>query len=157
MASTNAQTTAQRKSDLISDISNLRIQIEDGIQMGSSMFGQYAHADVTNEVDKRLTDLKKKKEELENNIRDKEAIIQRSNRDFSDVKDALPEKQEQTRVKFVEDYTIMFLLLSFVFMVVSAIIFNVTISQEKMKALFSSLGLSILFTGFCGILLYFVA
>jgi hypothetical protein len=91
MSSESAQSTIERKNELMTDITKLRAQVEDGLAMGDSMFGQFAHVDVTNEVNKRLSELKIKKETLENKIREKEALIQRSNRDFSDVKDTLPE------------------------------------------------------------------
>lgn len=156
-AQAQAQTTIQRKNELIADIRQLRGQVEDGLAMGDSMFGQFAHADVTSQVNERLSELKKTKEQLENHIREKEALIQRSNRDFSDVKDTLPETQEQKRIHFIEDYTMMFLLVAYVFMVVSAIIFYVTISEQKMKAFFSAFGLSLLLTAFCGMALYFIA
>jgi chromosome segregation ATPase len=157
MSSESAQSTIERKNELMSDITKLRAQVENGLAMGDSMFGQFAHVDVTNEVNQRLSELKTKKETLENQLREKEALVQRSNRDFSDVKDALPETQEHTRIQFVEDYTMMFLLLSYVFMVVSAIIFYVTLSEQKMKAFFYSLLLSVFLTVLCGLLLYFVA
>jgi hypothetical protein len=157
MASASAQSTIERKADLISDIGKLRAQVEDGLAMGDSMFGQFAHVDVTNEVNRRLSDLKKKKRGLEQQLREKEAIIQRSNRDFSDVKDSLPETQERKRVQFVEDYTMMFLLLSYVFMILSFIIFYVTLSEQKMKAFFYSLGISMVFTFFGSFLIYLIA
>jgi hypothetical protein len=157
MASASAQSTIERKADLISDIGKLRAQVEDGLAMGDSMFGQFAHVDVTNEVNRRLSDLKKKKGGLEQKLREKEAIVQRSNRDFSDVKDSLPETQERKRVQFVEDYTMMFLLLSYVFMILSFIIFYVTLSEQKMKAFFYSLGISMVFTFFGSFLIYLIA
>lgn len=151
------QTTLQRKSDLLADIQTIRSQVEDGLLMGDSMFGRFAHADVAREVKSRTEELQRKKDKLEQEIREKEALIQRSNRDFSDVKDALPETLEHQRIQFVEDYTLLFLSLAYVFMVLSAILFYVTISEEKMKALGKAVGYAILGTFVAGMLLYRIA
>lgn len=151
------QTTLQRKSDLLADIQTIRSQVEDGLLMGDSMFGRFAHADVAREVKSRTEELQRKKDRLEQDIREKESLIQRSNRDFSDVKDALPETLERQRIQFVEDYTLLFLSLAYVFMVLSAILFYVAISEEKMKALGKAVGYAILGTFLAGILLYRIA
>ena len=151
------QTDIQRKNDLLSDIQNTRSQIEDGLTMGDAMFGRFAHVEVAREVTNRTEELQKKKDGLEQELREKEAMIQRTNRDFSDVKDALPETLEQQRVKFIEDYTIMFLVLSYVFMILSGIIFYVTISEQKTMAFAKALGYALFATMLSGILLYLIA
>lgn len=152
--SAQEQTTIQRKSELRSDIQTLRGQLEDGLAMGNSMFGQYAHTQIAEEVTDRLTQLKAQKEGLEKDIRQKEALIERSNRDFSDVKETLPETYEQKRIRFVEDYTVMFLLLSYVFMVLSAIVYMVALSPTPWPTLFKSLAYATGGTVIAGLLLY---
>ena len=151
------QTTIQRKSDLQSDIQKIHSQVEDGLAMGDSMFGKFAHADVTQQVNTRIKELEEKKAHLEKEIKEKESLIQRSNRDFSDVKDSLPETLEKQRVKFIEDYTIMFLSLTYIFMILSALIYYVMLSQEKMQAFLKGLGYSLITTIAAGILLYLIA
>lgn len=151
------QTTIQRKNDLLSDIQRVRSQIEDNLVMGDSMFGRFAHVEVAREVKLRTEELQKKKEALEQDIKEKEALVQRANRDFSDVKDALPETLEHQRIKFVEDYTLLFLSLAYVFMVVSAIIFYVALSEQKAKALAKAVGYAVLCTFMAGMLLYWIA
>jgi hypothetical protein len=155
--SASEQTTIQRKAELRSAIQHVRAQVEDGLAMGDSMFGQYAHADVAREVGTRTEELQKKKEALEDEIRQKEAIIERTNRDFTDVKDSLPETEEQQRIRFIEDYTLLFLSLSYVFMVVSAIIYQVALSPTPWSTLGKSVGYSMVGSIFVGILLYAVA
>lgn len=151
------QTDIQRKNNLLSDIQKIRSQIEDGLTMGDAMFGRFAHVEVAREVTNRTEELQKKKDGLEQELREKEAMIQRTNRDFSDVKDALPETLEQQRIKFIEDYTIMFLVLSYVFMILSGIIFYVTISEQKTMAFAKALGYALLTTMLSGTLLYLIA
>lgn len=151
------QTDIERKNYLLSDIQNTRSQIEDGLTMGDSMFGRFAHVEVAREVKNRTEELQKKKDGLEQDLREKEALIQRANRDFSDVKDALPETLEQQRIQFIEDYTVMFLVISYVFMALSAIIFYVTISEQKMAAFGKALGYTLFATIMSGLLFYFIA
>jgi hypothetical protein len=153
----STQTEVQRKEGLLSDIASARAKIEDSIHMGNSMFGRFAHADVAREVTIRKEDLQKKKEALEEDIRQKESIIQRTNRDFTDVKDTLPETEEQKRIRFIEDYTLMFLTLSYVFMVLSAIVYTVVLSSTPWPTFFNALGVSALGTALAGILLYIIA
>lgn len=157
MSSPSEQTTVQRKTELRSDIQAIYNQIEDGLAMGDSMFGQYAHVDVAREVSSRTKELQKKKEELEEDIRQKEAIIQRTDRDFTDVKDTLPETLEEERIRFIEDYTLLFLSLAYVFMVVSAIVYFVVLSPTPWRTLGKSLGYSLLGTFLAGVLLYVIA
>jgi hypothetical protein len=151
------QTDIQRKNNLLSDIQRARSQIEDGLTMGDAMFGRFAHVEVAREVTNRTEELQKKKDGLEQELREKEAMIQRTNRDFSDVKDALPETLEQQRIKFIEDYTIMFLVLSYVFMILSGIIFYVTLSEQKTMAFAKALGYALVATMLSGTLLYLIA
>lgn len=152
-----SQTNIQRKNELLSDHQRIRAQVDDQLIMGDAMFGRFAHVEVAREVNNRTEELQKKKESLEQDLKEKEAIIQRVNRDFSDVKDALPETLERQRIQFVEDYTLMFLSLSYVFMILSAIIFYVTISEQKTTALLKAVGYSTLTTFLAGLLLYFFA
>jgi chromosome segregation ATPase len=152
-----SQTDIQRKNDTMSDIQRVRSQVEDGLTMGDAMFGRFAHADVAREVTRRTEELQMKKEKLEQDLKEKEAIIQKANRDFSDVKDALPETQERQRIKFVEDYTLLFLTLSYVFMGISLIVFYVSVSEQKTTAVMTALGYSVLVTLMMGIILYFIA
>jgi hypothetical protein len=151
------QNTVQRKSDLLSDIQTIRSQVEDGLLMGDSMFGRFAHVDVAREVKSRTEELQRKKEALEQEIREKEALVQRASRDFTDVKHTLPETLERQHIQFIEDYTLLFLSLAYVFMVVSAIIFYVVISEQKTKALGKAVGYAILGTMIAAILLNMIA
>ena len=54
------------------------------------------------------------------NINKKEAIIERSNRDFTDIKDTLPETQPKKVLHFIEDYTLAFVTIAYLFMIVAA-------------------------------------
>ena len=103
------------------DIIMLRANVNDSIIMGNSMNVLYGGETITKQVKDRNTELKAKKEEIINDIDKKEAIIERSDRDFSDVKDTLPEKQPKKYINFIEDYTLAVVVLSYLFMIISVI------------------------------------
>lgn len=146
-----------RTNELLNDIQALRQQVENGLALGDSMFGRFAHAEVAQEVGQRVTELQEKKEALEQDIKEKEALIQRSDRDFTDVKDTLPETLEQKRIRFVEDYTLLFLSLSYVFMVLSALTDYVLRAEQKSTALAKGLGYTVAGTLLSGMVLYHIA
>ena len=152
-----AQTDLQRKNDLQADLQRLRSQVEDSLSTGDAMFGRFAHVEVAREVKDRMEDLQKKKESLEQDLKEKEALIQRANRDFTDVKDTLPETLDKKRVQFVEDYTLAFLSLSYVFMTLAAIVWYVSLAEQKMPAFLKAIGYSVLTTILSGLILYFIA
>ena len=85
------------------DIIMLRANVNDSIIMGNSINVSYGGETIIKQVKDRNTELKAKKEEIINDIDKKEAIIERSDRDFSDVKDTLPEKQPKKYINFIED------------------------------------------------------
>jgi hypothetical protein len=98
------------------DVESLNANVLDSISIGDSLFGSYGHTDITNQIRERNDDLKKKKEGLIQDINRKESIIERANRDFTDVKRTLPEKQPKKILHFIEDYTIVVLSMSYLFM-----------------------------------------
>jgi hypothetical protein len=124
------------------DLVWLKGQIQDSLAMGESMFGTFGHATITNEVRARNRDLIAKKEQLTKDIHQKEKVIQRSERDFIDVKDTLPETQPTRSLLVVEDYTLAFLFLSYLFMIIifvySYTITSSTLSQGLTESLASS-------------------
>jgi len=145
------------KEDLLrADIRMLRAQLDDSLAMGDSMYGSYAHADVAKEIDRRLQTMLQQKKELEEELKRKDGIVQRMNQDFTDVRDALPETIEHQKVRFIEDYTMMILWLSYAFMVLAAIALYVTVSEEKLPALGKGLGVSGGITLLVGILSYYL-
>ena len=116
------------------DIDFLKSGIEDTLHTGDAMFGSFGPADITKDVKQRNSELEKKKEDLKTDISKKEAIIERNNRDFSDVKQALPEQEETKSLHFIEDYTLAFLSISYFFMVVVAIYLYTIGPNQKVNA-----------------------
>ena len=141
------------------DIASLRANVRDSLAVGESMFGSYGHSDITKQIRDRNDDLTNKKENLIQDINTKESIIERANRDFTDVKRTLPEKQPKKILHFIEDYTLAVLSISYLFMLCIGIYyfsikskgeFN---SSDFTQALMNSAILSVV----VGVVLYYIS
>jgi hypothetical protein len=141
------------------DIASLRANVRDSLAVGESVFGSYGHSDITKQIRDRNDDLKNKKEDLIQDINRKESIIERANRDFTDVKRTLPEKQPKKILHFIEDYTLAVLSMSYLFMLCIGIYyfsikgngeFN---TSDFTQALMNSAILSVI----VGVVLYYIS
>ena len=102
--------------------------------VGDSMFGQFGYQDIAKQVKERHIELKTKKETLLKEVDKNESIIERSNRDFSDVKDTIKEPQSKKVLRFVEDYTMAFVVIAYLFMIISIIYVYTASSELKLVA-----------------------
>jgi len=139
------------------DIETLTGTVQDSLMMGDSMFGQFGYQDIAKQVKDRNHDLKTKKEQLMKDVDKNEAIIERSNRDFSDVKDTIPEPQPKKVLRFIEDYTLAILTMAYLFMIISVIYIYTAISENKLVAFGKAFVGSLFLTMFLYMLLYFLA
>jgi len=134
--------------NLQQDISDLKANITDSLAKGDLLFGTQPHNELIQQVLTRNKELKDKKQKLSDDILKKESIVNRSNRDFTDVKESIPEPQPKKILHFFEEYTLAVLLLSYFFMILSAIYFYTLISPFKLKALLEGITLSSIVTAF---------
>lgn len=137
------------------DIDMLSASVGDSLIVGDSVFGNSGIGSVTKELKDRLVELRKKKEELKSSIDKSESIIERSDRDFSDVKDSLPETQPKRILHFIEDYTLAILVISYLFMIISAIYIYTIISDNKFVAFGKSVLGSVFLSCFMFMMLYY--
>ena len=149
------QNFAQNTFKLQQDIEMLRATVGDSLLMGDAIYGQFGVDDITKQVKARNEELKAKKEKLGTVIDKNEAIIERSNRDFTDIKDTLPETQPKKVLHFIEDYTLAFLTISYLFMIVAAIYVYTLTSEFKVTALLQGIVSSAFLTCFMYIALYY--
>jgi hypothetical protein len=160
--SCTSTTEQQRNNDLTSttfhlkqDITALQANITDSLMMGDAMFGSFGYADITHQVTARNNELKSKKDVLITDIKKKEAIVERSNRDFTDLKDSLPEPQPNKILHVLEDYTLFVVVLSYLIVILAGIYVYVFRAESKGFALLKGiLGSSILSTFLFMVLLY---
>jgi hypothetical protein len=138
------------------DIISLRATTNDTLIMGDTMFGQFGYNDIAKQVKERNNDLNKKKASLSKDIEKGEAIIDRSNRDFTDVHDTVPEPQPAKTLRFIEDYTLAILTISYIFMIIAVIYIYTSTSEFKLIAFGKSFVGSIFLTMFLFIFLFYI-
>jgi hypothetical protein len=148
---------AENTIKLQKDIESLSGSVQDSLVMGDSMFGQYGYQDIAKQVKDRHQELKTKKDQLMKEVDKGEQIIDRSNRDFSDVKNTVSEPQPKKILHFIEDYTLVFLTLSYLFMIIAVIYIYTLMSDNKLVAFGKSFIGSIFLSMFLFMLLYFFA
>lgn len=117
----NSRMTPSFASDAQADIQTLQASIANALIMGDQIVGTQSNTDVIKQTMDRNKELKAKKAALEADVKQKEAIINRSNRDFSDVKDSLPERLPKRTMQTVEDKTLAVVIVAYVFMMMAMI------------------------------------
>lgn len=150
-------TLASNTLQLKSDIDSLRTNVMDSLSLGDTMFGQFGHNEVSSQIKSRNDDLKKQVDTLVKEIDNSQAIIDRSNRDFIDVKRTLPEKESKKILHFIEDYTMALLAMSYLFMILIGIYYYSMISGEfNISECFQAIGYSGLISIIVGMILYYI-
>lgn len=137
------------------DVETLQALVADSLVMGDTLFGQAGISEITKQVQARHQELTNKKENLKTQIDKNEAIIERANRDFEDVKERVPEPQPKRILNVLEDYTLAFLVISYLFMILAGIYVFTSHAQIKVVALFKAVGGSIFLTIFLFMMLYY--
>jgi hypothetical protein len=137
------------------DIESLSGVVGDSLSIGDTIFGQFGYGDITKQVKERNTELKTKKEKLLKDVDNSEAIIERSNRDFADVKDTVTEPKKI--LHFVEDYTLAILSMSYLFMIIAIIYVYTATSEIKIIGFAKIFVSSILLTVFLFMVLFYLA
>lgn len=143
-------------------------QLKDGIKqilgkannalmMGDTVFTvQGNEKGIIKDVKNRIDGLEKEKDELEQEIGKQHQHIQTSNRDFSDVKDTLPETQPDKFLYFIEDYTLAILSMSYLILVIAVISFRTYLSSDAWTTFLESFVGASIFTIFAFMLLYYL-
>jgi hypothetical protein len=85
------------------------------------LFGTNPNASVLQEVAARNKDLKDKKATLQKEIRAFTAMVERSDRDFVDEKTLVPETLQNNVIHVLDDYTLVLLMVSYVFVALSSL------------------------------------
>jgi hypothetical protein len=139
------------------DIKQILGEVNDALMVGDSTFTvQGNEKGIVKDVKERIDVLETEKKELEKEIDRQHQLIQTSNRDFSDVKDTIPETQPERFLYFIEDYTLSILAMAYLIMVVAASSFHTYLSLDTWAAILESLvGFGVL-TIFLFMLLYYL-
>ena len=138
------------------DIARLQATITDLITIGNSMYDPTTGS-MTAEVTSRNKELMEKKTQLATEIKKQEAIINRTNRDFTDVRDQLPETMPNKSLYLIEDYTLVIMSIAYLFMTVVALHTYVLYSPDNwVSALGKGLFYSFILTFISGAILYYL-
>jgi chaperonin cofactor prefoldin len=150
-------TLASNTLQLKSDIDALRGNVMDSLSLGDTIFGQFGHNEVSAQLKKRNEDLTLQVQSLTKEIDKNQAIVDRSNRDFVDVKRTLPEKEPKKILHFIEDYTMALLSISYLFMVFIGIYYYSMMNGifDTSKC-FQAIGYSGLLSIIIGMILYYI-
>ena len=142
---------------LKADIDSLRANVTNSLALGETMFAQYGYVDANKQIKKRNDDLTLQVNSLKKELEKKQAIVDRSNRDFVDVKRTLPEKQPKKLLHFIEDYTMALLSISYLFMIIIGIYYYSTVNGTfDTSKFFQSVGYSGLISILVGMVLYYI-
>jgi hypothetical protein len=139
------------------EIADLQSSIGDSLLNGDLLFGDLPHSQLIKQVMERNKELKDKKEKLSNNIKEKEALIDRSNREFVEEKKMVPEPQEKKLLRFVEDYSLGVLLLSYMFLVFAFMYWYIIQSPFKVYGFLQSFLISAMMSAFLFMVLVYVS
>lgn len=154
--SSRTQSLGSTVTTIASDINYLKQNITDTLLTGDAIFGQYGSADITKSVQQSNIELEEKKKAIEKEIANNEAVIERSNRDFSDVKNTLSDRPTYSRLHFIEDYTVFFLVASYLFMILLCGYLYVLSADEKWTAFGQVAAASVFGTLFLGLLAFYI-
>lgn len=139
------------------DIKQILGKANDALMVGDSAFLVMDNEKgIVKDVKERIDALETEKKELEKEIDKQHQLIQTSNRDFSDVKDTLPETQPERFLYFIEDYTLSILAMAYLIMVVAASSFHTYLSLDTWAAILESLVACGVLTIFLFMLLYYL-
>ncbi len=138
------------------DISGLSASVMDSLSMGDTMFGQYGYNDIAKQVKARNEELKTKKDNLMKDVEKGEGIIEKTNRDFEDEYKTVAQPQPKKVLRFIEDWTIAILIISYLFMVIAAIYIFTSISENKIATFGKLFVGSILFSMFMFMILFYL-
>jgi len=137
------------------DIDTLHASVTNSLLTADAVYGKAGSTNISQQVKDKNSELKEKKEKLTLSIKRKDATIERSNRDFSDVKNTLPEIHKKQILNVLDDYTIAFLMFAYFFMLLSIMYVYVYVSEQKIKALLKSIGAGVFITCVIWMLIYY--
>jgi hypothetical protein len=129
------------------DIDYLRANINDSLMKGDVLFGTSPHTQIMQQVMDRNKELKDKKESISNDILKKEAMIERTDRDFIEEKETIPDSQPKKIVRFIEDYSLAILLTSYVFLLLSGIFWYTIHSTTILNGLLQGVAIGAFVSG----------
>ena len=138
------------------DIEDMSLSVQDSLMLGDSMYGTTGYKKIVDEVRERNKSLIDKKDKLLKGLEKKEALVERTERDFIDTREAMPEKLKASKLNTIEDYTLAIMSIAYLFAVIALIYMYVSNSDAKMKAIGTGVIGAVIITIFLFTVLYIV-
>jgi hypothetical protein len=135
---------------LKNDIINLQTLIRNALTSGQSIFDNASDTTIISQLKTRKSDLNTTFDKLKKETQDKQSTIDKLNRDFLDSN----KNVNESKVLFLEDYTMFFVLISYLFMIFIFIFVYTYTSNNKLYTFATTIGASVTFTVAGGLLLY---
>lgn len=137
---------------------DLRSKITDILYIGDTMYYTQGNGGIAKQVKESNIEINNKNKTLKDEIQKRNAAIERANRDFTDLKDTLPEKLSDNSIHFVEDYTLLFVFIAYVFMLIACIYLYTQITSDETYIMITKITVGTAFiTAFFMMLLYYLA
>lgn len=140
---TRMNTFIQMATNPRTDFEQYNAIYNDLILSGDHMFGTMPNSTALQQVQERNNELKKQSEDIGKSIKEKEAVIERTDRDFIDTKQAAPE-MKNTTVHVLDDYTLVVLLVAYVFFVMTIIVYYLKVTAFSIPSLLKIVSIAII-------------
>ena len=111
----------------------------DLLSTGDSVMGTSATGSAIQDVKSRNQELKQTLADTQASIDKYTAIVERSERDFVDEKDAAPEEIRKSHINVLDDYTLLVLSISYVFCVLVGVIAYMSTNNYSITSIVVSL------------------
>ena len=120
-------------------------QFNDLMATGDKFHGSSANSTVLTEVNQRNKDLQTTLETLQKDTKRLRASTERHERDFLDVKGALPERIPTQRMNVLDDYTMLLLTISYIMMALSIVFYYAQKNEYTMSSiLLGTIGMAVI-------------
>ena len=132
----------QRATQLLTTLSNVPSEVEahtiqfmNLLATGDSFFGTSAATSSVQDVKSRNQELKKTLGEAQADISKYTMIVERSERDFVDEKDAAPDTIHDKIVHVLDDYTVLALAISYVFFILLGMLYYISSNDYSINSI----------------------
>lgn len=110
-------------------------QFNDMIAAGDKFYGASANSTVLAEVSQRNKDLQATLESLQKDTKKLKGSTERHERDFLDVRAALPERLSTQRLNVLDDYTMLLLTVSYLVMALSIVFYYAQVNNYTITSI----------------------
>lgn len=148
------QTFAQDTGKHLEEIENMKSVYRNALDSADSIFGSGSTTTFATEIDTRNKELKQKVDELTTKINRSKAAIERADRDFVDSKEQQPETVPTRTAHVIDDYTILILFISYLFLALTILYWYVQQNDFSVKALLTGIAVGIVVSGILAMLLW---